>query len=142
MLDGPIDRRAFLAGAGAAGLSLAYGAGAGRVARAASKASGPPIQGQVIRRGASGFAQAAHVYNERFDGVLPNLVVRPINTADVRTAVRWGVANGVRLRARSGGHSYAGYSTLSGGMVVDLRNLRGISVNTRTARRRSAPARS
>jgi FAD/FMN-containing dehydrogenase len=131
VLDGPIDRRAFLAGAGAAGLSLAYGAGAGRVALAASKASGPPIRGQVIRRGASGFAQAAHVYNERFDGVLPNLVVRPINAADVRTAVRWGVANGVPLRARSGGHSYAGYSTLSGGMVVDLRNLRGISVNTK-----------
>ena len=41
----------------------------------------------------------------------------------------WGVANGVPLRARSGGHSYAGYSTLSGGMVLDLRNLRGISVD-------------
>jgi FAD binding domain/Berberine and berberine like len=130
VIDGPIDRRAFLAGAGAAGLSLGYGAGAGRVARAASKASGPPIRGQVIRRGASGFAQAAHVYNERFDNVLPNLVVRPLDAADVRTAVSWGVANGVSLRARSGGHSYAGYSTQSGGMVVDLRNLRGISVNT------------
>jgi len=129
-MDGSIDRRAFLVGAGAAGLSLAYGAGATRIARAAGKASGPPIRGQVIRRGASGFLQAAHVYNERFDGVLPNLVARPVDAADVRTAVSWGVANGVPLRARSGGHSYAGYSTLSGGMVVDLRNLRGISVNT------------
>jgi FAD/FMN-containing dehydrogenase len=131
VLDERIDRRAFLAGAGAAGLSLAYGPGAGRVARAAGRASAPPIRGQVIRRGASGFAAAAHVYNERFDGVLPNLVVRPIDAADVRTAVSWGVAHGVPLRARSGGHSYAGYSTLSGGMVVDLRNLRGISVDTR-----------
>ncbi len=129
-MDGPIDRRAFLAGASAAGLSLAYGAGAGRVARAAGQAAGPPIRGQVIRRGASGFLQAAHVYNERFDGVLPNFVARPVDAADVRTAVSWGVAHGVPLRARSGGHSYAGYSTLSGGMVVDLRNLRGISVNT------------
>ncbi|HTP23569.1 MAG TPA: FAD-binding oxidoreductase [Solirubrobacteraceae bacterium] len=129
-MDGPIDRRAFLAGAGAAGLSLACGAGGGRVARAAATASGPPIRGQVIRRGASGFAAAAHVYNERFDGVLPNLVVRPVDAADVRTAVSWGVAHAVPLRARSGGHSYAGYSTLSGGMVVDLRNLRGITVNT------------
>ena len=130
-MDGRIDRRAFLAGAGAAGMSLAYGAGAGRVARAAGRASGPPIRGQVIRRGASGFVQAAHVYNERFDGVLPNLVARPVDAADVRTAVSWGVAHGVPLRARSGGHSYAGYSTQSGGMVVDLRNLRGITVDTR-----------
>ena len=140
-MDSPIDRRGFLAGAGVVGVSLAagcgaeqvaraYGVGARRLARAAAQASGPPIRGQVIRRGASGFPQAAHVYNERFDGVLPNLVARPLNAADVRTAVNWGVAHGVPLRARSGGHSYAGYSTLSGGMVLDLRNMRGISIDT------------
>jgi len=130
-LDGAIDRRGFLVGAGAIGVSLGIGTGARGAARAAARAAGPPIRGQVIRRGAAGFLQAAHVYNERFDGVLPNLVARPLDAADVRTAVQWGVAHGVPLRARSGGHSYAGYSTLSGGMVLDLRNLRGISVDTR-----------
>ena len=78
-----------------------------------------------MRRGEPGFVQAAHVYNERYDAVIPRLVARPLDAADVRAAVRWGVAHGVPLRARSGGHSYAGYSTLSGGMVVDLRHLRG-----------------
>ncbi|MGB0094430.1 MAG: FAD-binding oxidoreductase, partial [Solirubrobacteraceae bacterium] len=35
----------------------------------------------------------------------------------------------VPIRARSGGHNYAGYSTLGGnGVVLDLRNMRGISV--------------
>jgi FAD/FMN-containing dehydrogenase len=132
-VDGAIDRRGFLAGAGAGamGVSLGIGTGAGGAARAAARASGPPVRGQVIRRGASGFSQAAHVYNELYDGVLPNLVARPLDAADVRTAVQWGVAHGVPLRARSGGHSYAGYSTLSGGMVLDLRNLRGISIDTR-----------
>jgi len=130
-VDGAIDRRGFLAGAGAIGVSLGIGTGAGGAARAAARASGPPVRGQVIRRGASGFSQAAHVYNELYDGVLPNLVARPLDAADVRTAVQWGVAHGVPLRARSGGHSYAGYSTLSGGMVLDLRNLRGISIDTR-----------
>ncbi len=128
-MDGPIDRRGFLAGAGAVGLSFAYGTSAGRIARAASAQSGPPIRGQVIRRGASGFLTAAHVYNERFDAVLPNFVARPLDAPDVVTAVKWGVSHGVPLRARSGGHSYAGYSTLSGGVVLDLRNMRGISVN-------------
>ncbi|HUA03746.1 MAG TPA: FAD-binding oxidoreductase [Solirubrobacteraceae bacterium] len=128
-MDGAIDRRGFLAGAGAIGVSLGIGVGPRGAARAAGRASGPPIRGQVIRRGASGFAQAAHVYNELYDRVLPNFVARPLDAADVRTAVQWGVANSVPLRARSGGHSYAGYSTLSGGMVLDLRNLRGISIN-------------
>lgn len=128
-MDGAVDRRAFLAGAAALGSSVAAATSAGRLARAAGRASGPPIRGQVIRRGARGFAAAAHVYNERFDGVLPSLVARPLDGADVLTAVKWAVSHGVPLRARSGGHSYAGYSTLSGGMVLDLRHLRGISVN-------------
>lgn len=102
------------------------------MARATITSSGPPIRGQVIRSGTPGFLQAAHVYNERFDGVLPSLVARPLDTADVRTAVNWGVAHGVPLRARSGGHSYAGYSTLSGGMVLDLRNLRAVTIDTHT----------
>ncbi|MFZ0976631.1 MAG: FAD-binding oxidoreductase [Solirubrobacteraceae bacterium] len=124
-----IDRREFLTGAGALGVSLASAPTAGRAARVAAHVSGPPIRGQVIRRGAPGFVQAAHVYNELYDRVLPNLVARPLDVADVRDAVRWGVAHGVSLRARSGGHSYAGYSTLPGGMVLDLRQLRGIGVD-------------
>jgi FAD/FMN-containing dehydrogenase len=127
-----IDRRGFLARAAVAGSSLGLAPGAVARAVARSSRTGPPIRGQVIRRGAPGFAQAAHVYNTRFDGVLPSLVARPLDAADVRTAVNWGVAHGVPLRARSGGHSYAGYSTLSGGMVLDLRNLRGISVDLHT----------
>ncbi len=123
-----IDRRGFLARAAAVGASLGWTADALGLARAANR-PGPPIRGTVIKRGASGFAQAAHVYNSRFDGVLPSLVARPVDAADVRTAVQWAVAHGVPLRARSGGHSYAGYSTLYGGMVLDLRNLRGITVN-------------
>src|ERR1700733_4338421 len=142
-VEGRIDRRAFLVSAGAAGLSVACGtsgqtvaragqtvARAGqRIARAAASGAGPPIAGQVIKRGAPGFVAAAHVYNERIDGVLPMWVARPTGAGDVQKGVNWGVANGVPLRARSGGHSYAGYSTLSGGMVLDLRNMRGISVN-------------
>jgi FAD/FMN-containing dehydrogenase len=130
-----VARGTALAGGGAAarGTALAGGGAVmgrgGALARAAASAV-PPIRGQVIKRGAPGFAQAAHVYNMRFDSVLPSLVARPVNAADVRTAVNWGVSNNVPLRARSGGHSYAGYSTLSGGMVLDLRNLHGVTVNT------------
>jgi FAD/FMN-containing dehydrogenase len=130
-MDRPIDRRDFLLGAGAVGLALAGRTAAGRGARTAMRRWGPPIRGQVIRRGAPGFAEAAHVYNERFDGVLPALVARPLDAADVRTAVRWGVSQGVGLRARCGGHSYAGYSTQPGGVVLDLRRLRGVRVDQR-----------
>jgi FAD/FMN-containing dehydrogenase len=130
-VESPIDRRGFLVGSGLAVFSLA-GADGGWFAGAAVRRAGPPIRGPVLHRGAPGFRTAARVYNERFDGVLPSLVARPLDSADVRAAVNWGVANGVPLRARSGGHSYAGYSTLPGGMVLDLRNLRQITVDARS----------
>lgn len=141
-----IDRRDFVAGAGAAGLglvALASGCAHGAAARprtAARVAAGrgtshgslaAAIRGPVIEPGSRGFAGAAHVYNERFDSVLPRAVARPLDAQDVRDAVRWLVQNGVPMRARSGGHSYAGYSTLSGGVVLDLRNLRRVSVDRR-----------
>ncbi len=134
----PIDRRAFLAGAGAAGLVLAAcgsGSAIDAVARAAPRArrSGlaGAIRGPVFTRGSKGFGTVAHVYNERYDSVLPLAVARPLNATDVRDAVRYLVAHGTRLRVRSGGHSYAGYSTLSNGVVLDMRNLRNVVLNRR-----------
>jgi FAD/FMN-containing dehydrogenase len=89
------------------------------------------IRGPVINRGAKGFAAAAEVYNERFDSLLPKAVARPLDAGDVRDGVRWLVGHGVPMRARSGGHSYAGYSTREGGVVLDLRNLNRITVDRR-----------
>jgi hypothetical protein len=134
-VDEPVDRRGFIAaGLGAGALALS-GCGGAATRQAARK--GPPrryrirppaprrlaqaIRGHVFTRGAPGFLAAAHVYDRRFDDVLPDAVARPVDVRDVRDAVRWGVAHGVRLRARSGGHSYAGYSTLRDGVVLDLR---------------------
>ena len=142
-----IDRRAFLAAAGVSAVALTAEAGcaadavktataaaatvrrtrAARVPRTLAQA----MRGHVFTRGSPGFSAVSKVYNERFDGVVPQSVARPIDAADVAAAVQWCVAKGVPLRARSGGHSYAGYSTLSGGVVLDLSNMRSISVNRR-----------
>ncbi|MGO9793284.1 MAG: FAD-dependent oxidoreductase [Solirubrobacteraceae bacterium] len=134
-----IDRRSFLASAGIGAVSLALGTGIADsrpLRRALSKPTpgslARAIRGPVIAPGSPGFASAAHVYNEAFDYVKPFAVARPLSAADVQAAVRWAVANSVPMRARGGGHSYAGYSTLSGGVVLDLRQLKAISVNRAT----------
>jgi FAD/FMN-containing dehydrogenase len=87
------------------------------------------IRGHVFTRGQPGFAQAAHVFNPRFDHVLPDAVARPLDEIDVRDAIRFCTEQGARVRARSGGHSYAGYSTASQGVVLDLRELDRITVD-------------
>ena len=51
------------------------------------------------------------VYNLRYAGVRPDAVVHPLDGHDVQAVLRWADRHDVRVAARSGGHSYAGYST-------------------------------
>ena len=94
----------------------------GRPAEGLQKA----IRGHVFRAHDADFAAVAHVFNTRFDHILPQAVARPVDGTDVRNAIRFTAARGVRVRARSGGHSYAGYSTLANGIVLDLRRLNAV----------------
>ncbi len=87
------------------------------------------IKGHVFERGAPGFEAAAHVFDPRFDHVLPDAVARPVDGIDVRDAVRFCTGKGIHVRARSGGHSYAGYSTAAQGVVLDLRKLNTVTVD-------------
>ncbi len=133
-----IDRRSFLTSAGIGAVSLALGTDVAD-ARALAKPRPKPtprslaqaIRGHVFAPGQPGFVPASHVYNEAFDYVKPFAVARPISPGDVQATVRWAVANDVPMRARGGGHSYAGYSTVPGGVVIDLRRLNTISVDRR-----------
>ncbi len=128
------DRRAFLAGATrlVAGASIAAG---WTVVRDASAATDPrlralarDVSGPVITRADAAYERARLVYNERFDAVRPLAIVQPVSAADVSAAISWARRNGVHLAARSGGHSYAGYSTTTG-LVVDVGRLERISVH-------------
>jgi FAD/FMN-containing dehydrogenase len=128
-----IDRATFLRRAGAATAAAALlGAGAGPAAPARRR---PPLsslaratQGTLITPGSRGYASARQVINTRYSGARPLAVLMARSVSDVRQAVMWCARNDVRITARSGGHSYAGYSTINGGLVVDLTQLDGIRV--------------
>jgi FAD/FMN-containing dehydrogenase len=85
------------------------------------------VRGPVITPANAAYAHARLLYNERFDGVHPLGIFQPVSVDDVRRVVAWARKNGVRLAIRSGGHSYAGYSTTTG-LVVDLKRLHGITL--------------
>src|SRR5262245_54601317 len=131
---GELDRRAFLTRAGklvaTASLTPAWA-----LARDAAAAVDPrlrslvrDVRGPVITPADAAYARARLVYNERFDAVRPLGIVQPVSVADVRAALRWARREGVGIAARSGGHSYAGYSTTSG-LVVDVRRLGAIALH-------------
>jgi hypothetical protein len=130
----PLDRRELLVRA--AGMVVAGGV-LGRLP--ASAAVDPRVRelrqlvsGPVLGPGSPGYDAARVVYNERYDGVHPLAVVRPQGVADVQAVVRWAQRRGAAVIPRSGGHSYAGYSTGSG-VVLDLSSLAGIGLAGQTA---------
>jgi FAD/FMN-containing dehydrogenase len=85
------------------------------------------VRGPVLTRGTAAYARARPVYNARFNGIAPLAIVQPLDARDVQAVVRWASRTHVPIVARSGGHSYAGYSTTRG-VVVDLSRLAGVGV--------------
>jgi FAD/FMN-containing dehydrogenase len=126
-----LGRRELLGRAGAGALALAVPGGTAAAAglpRRAARALRAAVRGPVLLPGTPGYGSARLVYNERFDGIRPQAVVEARDTRDVQAVVRWAERFGVRVTARSGGHSYGGYSTIGHGVVVDLSRIRGVRV--------------
>lgn len=130
-----LDRRDFLTAAGSGAALLVLGPRAqARAGSAALRELGRKVRGPLITPANGAYRAAARIYNARFDGRRPDAVVQPLDAADVRAVVRWAAAHDVALVPRSGGHSYAGQSTTSDGVVVDLSRMRRVHVNRGSSR--------
>jgi FAD/FMN-containing dehydrogenase len=58
----------------------------------------------------------------------PDRVLRPKAVGDVQAGVRFAVHAGLLLSVRGGGHSFAGFGTNDGGVVIDLSNLANVEI--------------
>ena len=86
------------------------------------------LRGDVLGRGAAGYATGRLLRSTRFDSVKPLAVAYCESADDVARCIRWAGRNHVSIAARSGGHSYGGYSTVQNGLVVDVSRLDGITL--------------
>jgi FAD/FMN-containing dehydrogenase len=68
------------------------------------------------------------VFNAMIDK-RPSVIAQCQSVADVAAAVRYGVAQGLEIAVRGGGHSVAGASVTEGGIVIDLREMRQVQVD-------------
>ena len=85
------------------------------------------LRGDVIQRGAHGYNAARVLFNTRFDAVKPQAIAFCESLTDVQKTVRWARRHHIHIVPRSGGHSYAGYSTTPG-VIVDVSRLNAISL--------------
>ncbi|WP_423066727.1 FAD-binding oxidoreductase [Devosia sp. CN2-171] len=86
------------------------------------------IAGTVITPDHPDYDQARTVtYGDMFKR--PGLIVRVSGPDDIATAIAYARDNGLELAVRSGGHSGAGFSSTEGGLVIDVRDLKGIDID-------------
>jgi FAD/FMN-containing dehydrogenase len=86
------------------------------------------FRGTVTVPGDATYDEKRAVFNGMFDR-RPAAILRPTGTADVIRAIGLARLSGLPLAIRSGGHSVAGFSGVDGGIVIDLRGLKGIRVD-------------
>jgi FAD/FMN-containing dehydrogenase len=95
--------------------------------------------GQVIDPGDDGYDRARTVFFGGHDQ-RPAVIVRPTGATGVAQVVDLARETGLELAVRSGGHSTAGHSTTSGGILLDLSAMKALDIDPAGASRGRRPA--
>jgi FAD/FMN-containing dehydrogenase len=150
--EASLKRRAFLglAAGGAAAVAVPgiASAASAAVARPASRsgllarAAGPTaadwtalakdLAGTLVRPGAASYGTARLLFDPRFDSQHPAGIAYVKNAQDISTCLAFVRKFAIPFAARSGGHSYAGWSG-SSGLIIDVGNLKTVTVSGTTA---------
>ena len=91
------------------------------------------LAGPLVRPGDRSYTVDSYLFDPRFDGVHPAGIAYVKNAHDVGVCLAFVKKYGVPFAARSGGHSYAGYSKKSAGLVIDVEYLKGVQISGTTA---------
>jgi FAD/FMN-containing dehydrogenase len=86
------------------------------------------VRGRVVTADDPAFDDLRRVFYGMVDPH-PAVIVRAADAADVATVIGVARDSGVELAVRSGGHSGAGHSSVDGGIVLDMRDLRSLDVD-------------
>ncbi len=86
------------------------------------------LRGEVLDCGNAGYTSARRVWNGLIDRS-PALIVRCTDHIDVMRAVQFARSQNLPVAVRGGEHSSAGYSVCDDGIVIDLSQMRDISID-------------
>ncbi|MEU5214113.1 FAD-binding oxidoreductase [Streptomyces sp. NPDC020742] len=108
-------------GAGAAQTNAAaVPAGAARATQANWTALGKSLDGKLIRASDAAYATARKLYNTRYDTLKPSAIAYVEHPADIAECLTFARRHGTPVAIRSGGHSYAGWSSGNNKLIIDV----------------------
>lgn len=86
------------------------------------------FKGRLVGPGDDAYDQARRVWNGTIDRS-PAVIASCTSVDDVRAAVEFARSAGLPVAVRGGGHSFAGFSTCDGGIVIDLSPMQEVQVD-------------
>ncbi len=86
------------------------------------------LRGTVLVAEDDGYDEARSIFNGMVDK-RPAVLAQCADADDVAAALRFARDRGLEVAVRGGGHSVAGSGLTDGGLVVDLRRMRAVSVD-------------
>ena len=91
-------------------------------------------RGEILTPADEGYDEARVAWNGLHDDRRPALIVRCSGPADVIAAVGFARSNDLQIAVRGGGHSIAGFSSVDGGILIDLGRMSGVRVDPEARR--------
>lgn len=91
------------------------------------------LDGALVRPGDRSWSVAHQLYNTRFDSLKPTAVAYVAHADDIRTTMAYARAHNIPLSIRNGGHSYAGWSSGNGRLILDVSKLNTIRASANEA---------
>jgi FAD/FMN-containing dehydrogenase len=83
---------------------------------------------EVITSASAGYDEARVIWNAMVDR-RPGLIVRCSTTEDIRDAVTFARSHDLLATVRGGGHNIAGNAVCDGGVMIDLSQMKNVSVD-------------
>ncbi|MBY8885076.1 FAD-dependent oxidoreductase [Streptomyces sp. PTM05] len=109
------------------------GATSGAAAPADWTALARGLHGTLVRPGDADYDTGRKLYNTRYDGQRPAGIAYVTGAPDVAECLAFARRAKVPVSIRNGGHSYAGWSSGNGRLVIDVSKMAGISVSSGAA---------
>lgn len=91
------------------------------------------LDGPLIRPGDKSWPTAHQLYNTRYDTLKPTAVAYIAHADDIRTTLAYAKAHDLKVSIRNGGHSYAGWSSGDGRLIIDVSKLNRIRASANEA---------
>lgn len=93
-------------------------------------ALGKGLDGDLIRTSDASYATARRLYNTRFDTLKPSAIAYVKHPGDIAECLAFARRYDAPIAIRSGGHSYAGFSSGNGKLIIDVSALDKVGAPT------------